>query len=115
MGLTNKPHSIRVRRYAVRLIDMNEYLASLRGETLSDKIGVTELNEIILNIMTNSWSKQAYVQGFDCEYTLFKKAANIFEHLEIAEYIYEGVVEPSYKKPNWADSNCAGHSRNKRR
>ena len=27
----------------------------------------TELNKIILRIMTNGWSKQAYVQGFHSE------------------------------------------------
>ena len=32
----------------------------------------------------------------------------------ILEYIYKGVLEPSYKKHTWADANCAGHIRNKR-
>ena len=31
--------------------------------------------------------------------------------METAESIYEGVVEPSYKKSTRADSNRAGHSR----
>ena len=34
--------------------------------------------------------------------------------MEITEYIYEGVVEYYYKKSTWADSNRAGHTRNKR-
>ena len=51
----------------VRFIDMNEYLASFSEANLAGKIGVTEFNEIILNVMPNSWSKQAYVQGFDCK------------------------------------------------
>ena len=34
--------------------------------------------------------------------------------MEISESIYEGVVEPSYKKPTQADANRAGHSRQKR-
>ena len=41
---------------------------------------------------------QVYVQGFDCEYILFKKYVNMFERMDIAEYIYKEVVEPSYKK-----------------
>ena len=57
-----------------------------------------DLNEILLNSMPNSWSKQAYVQGFDCKYITFKNIVNMFEHMDIAETIYEGVVEPSYKK-----------------
>ena len=62
---------------------------------------VTELNAILLNIMPNSWSNQAYVQGFDCEPISFKTAANIFGRMEIAEYIYEGFVEPYLKKLYW--------------
>ena len=46
--------------------------------------------------MPNSWSKQAYVQGFDWKSISFKKDSNMFERVEIAEYIYQGVVEPSY-------------------
>ena len=38
----------------------------------------------------------------------------MFEHMEIAENIYEGVVAPSYKKTTWAESNHTGLSRNKR-
>ena len=64
--------------YAARLIDINEYFISFPGATLSDKIGITELNEILLNSMHNSWSKQAYVQGFYCEYITFKTAVNMF-------------------------------------
>ena len=78
------------------LIDLNKYLASFPGATLADKIDVTEFNEIILNRTPNSWSKQAYVQGFDCESILFKKAVNVFDRMEIAESIYKGVVELSY-------------------
>ena len=37
----------------------------------------------------------------------------MFEHMEIAESIYEGVVVPSYKKPTREDSTCAVCSRNK--
>ena len=48
--------------------------------------------------MPNSWSNQAYVQRFDYEYIPFKKAVNIFERMEIVEYIYEGAVQPSHKK-----------------
>ena len=64
--------------------------------------------------MPNSWSKQAYVQGFDCESITFKEAVNMFDCMEISESIYEGVVEPSYKKPPRADANRAGHIRKKR-
>ena len=66
-----KMHSLKVMRYAARLIDLNEYSDSFPQATIADKIGVTELNEIILNSIRNSWSKQAYVQGFDCNPIFF--------------------------------------------
>ena len=52
-----KIRSLKVRRFAARLIDMNEYLDSFAGATLADKIYVTEL----IVSMPNSWSKHAQV------------------------------------------------------
>ena len=60
--------------------------------------------------MPNIWSKQAYDQGFDCEPILLKKLVNMFEQMNIAEYIHEGVVETYYKNPTRADANRSGHS-----
>ena len=80
------------------LIDLNEYLHSFPGSAQTHKIGMTELNEILLNIMPNSWSKQAYVQVFDWKSITSTKYVNVFECMDKAEYICEGVVEPSYKK-----------------
>ena len=62
-----KLRALTVRRYAARLIDLNEYLESFPGKILNDKISVTKLKEILLNSMPKIWSRQAYVQGFDCE------------------------------------------------
>ena len=84
--------SLKLRHYVARLIGMNEYLASFLEMTLADKMDVTELDDIILNIIRTSWYKQAYVQGFDFKFILFKKAVNMFEHMEIAEYICVVVV-----------------------
>ena len=64
--------------------------------------------------MPNSWSKQVYVQGFDCENISFKRSVNLFERMEIAEIIYEGAATPSYKKTTRKESNRTGISRNKR-
>ena len=47
---------------------------------------------------------------FFVEAAPFKKTIYIFEHMEIDENIYEGVVEPSYKKTTRADANRAGNS-----
>ena len=59
--------SLIVKHYTARWIDLNKYLDSFLGANSADKISVTELNEILLNGITNSWSKQAYMKGFDCE------------------------------------------------
>ena len=45
------------RSYTTNLIDLNKYLDSFPGATLSGKVGITEFNEILLNSMPNSWSK----------------------------------------------------------
>ena len=65
---------------------------------MADKINVVEINNILLNSMPNSWCKQASVLRFYCESTLILKYVNMFQRMEIAESIYEGVVTPSYKK-----------------
>ena len=70
---------------------------------LTDKFGVMELNEILLNSMNNIWSKQAYVQGFEYKSITLKKAVDMFERLESAQYIYKGVVENFYKRSTRAD------------
>ena len=93
-----KTRSLKVRHYAACLIDMNEYLDSFPGATLADKIYVTGFNDIVLNRMPSSWSKQAYVRGFGYESISFKNAVKMFERMETAESIYKGVVETSYKK-----------------
>ena len=38
----------------------------------------------------------------------------MFEHMEIAKYVYKGVVETYYKKPTQEYANQDGHIRNKR-
>ena len=48
--------------------------------------------------MPNSWSKQARLQVFDCKSINFKIGVNMFECMDIVESIYEGLVEPYYKK-----------------
>ena len=78
---TKNPRSLNVRRYSTRLIDLNGYLASYTGATMSEKRCVTELNENLLNSISNSWSKQEYVQGFDCEKISLKKDVNMFERM----------------------------------
>ena len=64
---------------------MNEYLAYFPWDTLSDKIIITKLSKTLLNSMINTFSEQAYVQGFYCESIPFEKYVNMFERMEISE------------------------------
>ena len=73
-----KQCGLKVRRYEAHLIKLNKYLAPLSGEKLRHKIGVTKLNGKFLNSMPNSWSKQAYLRGYDCESITVKKDVNMF-------------------------------------
>ena len=66
MPWNEKTRSLKVRCYAARLIDLNKYLTSFSGVTLAGEIGVTELNDIILNSMPNICSKPAFFRGFGC-------------------------------------------------
>ena len=107
---TKNPRSLKERNYADRTIDIKEYLSVFLGEKSSDKICEMQLNEILLNSVPNTWIRHSYVQWFDCE-TITLKELNMFERMEILEYIHEGVIEPCYKKNNIEDANHAGHSR----
>ena len=77
-GMRN-PRGLKVRFYEACLIGLNKYLDLFPGAKMPNKIGLMELDEILINIMSNSWSKQAYVQVFGCGYITFKKAVNMFE------------------------------------
>ena len=74
------------------LVELNKYLDVFPGENISDKIHVVELNLKNLNIVPNSWIKQAYVEVFYCESITFKADVKMFERMEIAESIYDVVV-----------------------
>ena len=76
-----KSRSQKLRRNLARFVDLNKCFASFPGGDLADKIDVTELDDIFINTMTNIWSKQAYVQGFDWKYILFKKPVNMFDRM----------------------------------
>ena len=54
------------------MVYLNEYLAILPRVNVSDNIGDTELNGILLNRITNGCRKKWYVKGFEFK-LLFKK------------------------------------------
>ena len=53
-------------------------------------------------------NQEGVCAGF-CGNILQNKSVNVFERMEITEYIYEVVVEPYYKKYTRADANPNGH------
>ena len=67
-------------------------------------MGDPELNEIIISRMHNVWSKQAYLKGFFSKFPT-KRQINIFERMDIAESIYEGLSENFLKIADWPDPN----------
>ena len=56
------------------------------------KTDVTEPDEILLSIMSNILSKQAYMKGFDCNSIDFKKSVIMFETIDIGKSILKVVV-----------------------
>ena len=80
--------SLKIKRFTACLIDLNEYLDSFLGTTISDEIGVTKLNEIPLNIMPNSCSKQVLLKRLLLLVYFVLKYVNMFNCIEIAEAIY---------------------------
>ena len=66
---TRKPRGLKVRLYAARLIEINEYLDALPGAKASVNVFVAELNVILLNNTPHIWINQAYMQGFYFEST----------------------------------------------
>ena len=54
-------------------------LAVFSRAKVSDKSYKMEVCETLLKQIPNSWSNQAYVQGFDCEYITLKTDVNVFE------------------------------------
>ena len=94
----SKPRGLKNRRYADCLIDLNEYLDFIFGLSLSETIGVTELNENCLTVCLVFGASKGMCRVSTASLLLFKKSVNMFERMDISESVYEGAVEPSYKK-----------------
>ena len=68
----------------------------------------------LLNRMPNIWTGNEYTQGFDCEPITLKKDVNMFKLMEIEEYIYEDVLERSYKTHYGRLQPCGYQKENER-
>ena len=74
---------LKLRRYAERMVEINERFI-FPGSKESEKIRENQLNEILLQIISNGWISQVYAQGFYFEYVTFKQVINMFDSIEIA-------------------------------
>ena len=74
-----KPRGLKVRLYSDHMIYLNNSFDVFPRTNSSENICMTELSEILSNIMPNSSSKPTYVPGFYCGYISFKAAVNMFE------------------------------------
>ena len=70
-----------------------------------------ELNDILIQAVPNSWAQQAYLQGWDFGGINYKDTCNMFERMEIAKAICEGLA-PS-KNTQQAESDRASFGRKK--
>ena len=64
--------------------------------------------------MKNGWSVHAYIQVINLEGITLNQAIRIFKRMDISEYIFEVVVEPSNKKNIKSEATCDVHIRNMR-
>ena len=68
-----------------------------------------EPNEITLRVIPNTWSKQAYLQGWYFEGRTYKDTYKIYERIKIAAQVYEG--GNTFKNTNRAEANRASNGR----
>ena len=67
-----KTRKLKVRLYSARMTDLNDYLAALTGAKESDKIGDTELNEILWTEWKMYGVNKRMYMVFYCENITFK-------------------------------------------
>ena len=84
-----KPQYLPFKIFVARLTKINNYLPLFSGSSAAKKIPPKELNNIILHAVPNSWTKKAYLQGWDFEGKSFKETCNICERMNVAEQVYE--------------------------
>ena len=81
----NKPYFFKVRLYTYPMIDPNDYLSVFLGDNFFEM----ELNEIFLNRVPNSWSRQAYVQGVLLwNHYLLKISKHAWTHVNSRIYLW---------------------------
>ena len=75
------------KRFAVQLMELNNYLPLLPGSRNAKKMAPEYLNNILLHAITNGWEKQLYLHGWYFKWKTYKDTCNIFERMEISEQV----------------------------
>ena len=86
---------------------INNYPTLFPGSSVSKKMATEELNKILLQSLSNEWTKQAYLQGWDLEVIIYKDTCKMFERMEIAEKFYK--CGNTSKNTNRAETNRVSH------
>ena len=103
--IMRKSHTFKIRCYAEHMVELNEYLDIFTGSDIDNKICEGEPNEILMNNTPNGWDNQDFMQGFDSETATYNKSINVFECMDISDYICEGIGKPFTEKLNRLDTN----------
>ena len=68
------------------------------------------LKKIVIQYVTNGWSRQAYIQVVYFESGSFRAAVKLFVWIDTVEEIFTYVILPSKNKLSRLNSNHTGHS-----
>ena len=85
-----KPRDIIFKIFTARLTEINNFLPIFPVLDATKNIPPKEINEILIYALPNSWSKQAYLQGWDFKMKTFRETCAIFDLMEISEQVYKG-------------------------
>ena len=107
-----KTRAVPFKRFMARLTDLKNHLQMFPGSDNRNKMDEDKLNKILLYAVPSGRDKHSYLQGQDFDSNPYKKTCDKSERMEIVGQVYEG--GKPYKTINRADSNRAGHIRNKK-
>ena len=92
-------------------MELNNQLPLLPGSSAAKIMDPKELNKILLHDVPNSWTRKAYIQGWDLEGRSYKEICNMFERTETAEAIYEGGAPSKNTQRAESDRDISGRKK----
>ena len=107
-----KPRYILFKRFSARLSELNNYFPLFPISSTAKKMDPEELNDILLQNVSNSWAGQSYIQEWYFKGRSYKETCNMFERMKIAEAIYKGVAPSKNTQRVEADRTSSGRNKN---